>query len=327
MRRNGKWGTASAGIIGAILILDGRTALLGAQEGITLCIRSVIPSLFPFLVLSAYLTGALYSQQIPFLCTLGGLLHIPTGTEGILIPAFLGGYPLGAQAIGQAFQENRISDSSACRLLCFCNNVGPAFLFGMLSGLLGSVSYSWLCWGVQMACAFTAASLLKYDSEYAPGTPPASAVSLTDAVRKAMLAMGQICSWVILFRVVIAFCDRWFLWVLPEYVRILFCGLLELTNGCCMLPQIESPLLRFVMANCMLSFGGICVAMQTASVAAGLPIKSYLLWKCIQSVLAAVYALIVFAKPILLIPILGIVYCISRKQQENNGSIPAIPVV
>ena len=40
------------------LILDGRTALQGASEGLALCMQAVIPSLCPFLFLSAILTSA-----------------------------------------------------------------------------------------------------------------------------------------------------------------------------------------------------------------------------------------------------------------------------
>ena len=37
------------------LILDGRTAIEGARQGIGLCLRTVIPSLFPFFVLSIHM--------------------------------------------------------------------------------------------------------------------------------------------------------------------------------------------------------------------------------------------------------------------------------
>ena len=45
---------SSAGML--VLILDGKAALLGAQAGVELCLNTVIPSLFPFFVLSVLLT-------------------------------------------------------------------------------------------------------------------------------------------------------------------------------------------------------------------------------------------------------------------------------
>ena len=53
---------SASGIL--LLILDGKTAISGASEGLQLCIRSVIPSLFPFFVLSNLLTGTLLGQDI-----------------------------------------------------------------------------------------------------------------------------------------------------------------------------------------------------------------------------------------------------------------------
>ena len=75
------------------LILDGRTAIDGARQGIELCLRTVIPSLFPFFVLSILLTSSLLGGSLAVLRPLGRLFGMPDGAESLLIPAFLGGYP------------------------------------------------------------------------------------------------------------------------------------------------------------------------------------------------------------------------------------------
>ena len=62
-----------------LLILDGRTALLGAQAGIALCLKTIVPALFPFFVLSILLTNALTDINLPLLSFLCGLLRIPKG--------------------------------------------------------------------------------------------------------------------------------------------------------------------------------------------------------------------------------------------------------
>ena len=78
------------------LILDGRTAIDGARQGIELCLRTVIPSLFPFFVLSILLTSSLLGSSLAVLRPLGRLFGMPDGAESLLIPAFLGGYPVAA---------------------------------------------------------------------------------------------------------------------------------------------------------------------------------------------------------------------------------------
>ena len=38
-----------------ILIIDAQTALKGAKEGVTLCLYTIIPSLFPFLFFTRFI--------------------------------------------------------------------------------------------------------------------------------------------------------------------------------------------------------------------------------------------------------------------------------
>ena len=61
-----KFGTmVLAGFGMLVLILDGKTALLGMRDGLEICLWTVIPALFPFLFLSAILTDSLYGKKIP----------------------------------------------------------------------------------------------------------------------------------------------------------------------------------------------------------------------------------------------------------------------
>ena len=98
----------------------------------------------------------------------------------------------------------------------------------------------------------------------------------------AVRTMGVICGWVILFRVLIAFLNRWFLWFLPESARIALIGILELSNGCCELPKIPDIRVRFILCSGILAAGGLCVTAQTASVTKGLSLRYYFFGKIIQ---------------------------------------------
>ena len=74
----------AAGIGMLILILDSKTALEGARAGLDLCIRTVIPSLFPFFVLSMVFTGALMGTSLRWLRPVGALCGMPGGAEPLL---------------------------------------------------------------------------------------------------------------------------------------------------------------------------------------------------------------------------------------------------
>ena len=111
----------AAAIAMAVLILDSKTAFRGAEQGINLCIRTVIPALFPFIFLSTILTTSA-AGNYGILCFPAKLFRIPENASSILIPAFLGGYPVGAQSVYQAHRNGAVSRQVAERLLAFCSN-------------------------------------------------------------------------------------------------------------------------------------------------------------------------------------------------------------
>ncbi len=276
------------------LIFDAGTAVSGATEGIELCLRSVIPSLFPFVVISILLTGLLQFFNMPWLRPLGRWLHLPKNSEKLLLIGLLGGYPVGAQCIRHAFDSSALSKQDAQRMLCFCNNAGPAFIFGIGAHLFGSSWICWLAWIIHMLSALLVGA-------FTPACEPADnasirlqSVSLTDAVQRAIRVMGIICSWVVLFRIILAFLVRWVFWLLPIQVRILLSGFLELTNGCAQLAQIESMGVRFVFFVTMLGLGGLCVGLQTQAVlgGSGLSLRPYFLGKTAQSALSGILSMV-----------------------------------
>ena len=78
--------------------------------------------------------------------------------------------------------------------------------------------------------------------------------------------------------------------LLSERGQVILTGLLELANGCCELEKIANDGLRFMAAAVMLSFGGLCVAMQTLSVTEKLGLGSYLPGKLLQTLISLMLA-------------------------------------
>ena len=75
------------------MILDSRTTLQGASQGVELCLTAVIPSLLPFLCLSMALTQRLFSKRLPLFGVIGRLFGIPKGAGDPSAPRFAGGLP------------------------------------------------------------------------------------------------------------------------------------------------------------------------------------------------------------------------------------------
>ena len=105
--KHGKQWTGIAAVLGmTVLILDSKTAIMGASQGIRLCIGTVVPAIFPFLLLSNQIISAFSGDKIlqPF----ARLFHFPPEAAPILIPGFLGGYPVGAQCIAKEYSADGI---------------------------------------------------------------------------------------------------------------------------------------------------------------------------------------------------------------------------
>lgn len=335
MKRIWKGVVAAFGLL--LLILDAKTGIQGAKDGLELCIRSVVPSLFPFFVLSILLTEALTGAQIPALYPLGKLLRMPKGSEAIFLIGILGGYPVGAQAATQAYKAGQLTRNEAQRLLGFCSNAGPSFLFGIVACKFASAGSVWALWAIHILSAILTGILLPGGSESLGRIENTSSISVTDALQKAIRIMASVCGWVILFRVMIAFLTRWVLWLLPQWLQVAVSGALELANGCCTLDSVMNEGLRFILCSAILAFGGLCVAMQTASVTGELGMGLYFPGKLLQSSISVLLSLIIqhflfssdervdLPMPLLVIcvVIMTVLSLILRKKQKNS-SIPAL---
>ena len=303
-----------------ILIIDGKTALEGACQGLELCYRTVIPSLFPFIFLSVLLTSALAGAEHRPLRLLGRMFRVPAGCESILLFAFLGGYPAGAYSVKAAYDAGSLSRENAERMLPYCNNAGPAFIFGMAASLFPHKWMGWALWAIQI-CSIYAVSLTAPVVEQKSHVYTGKSYSVTDIMRSALGIMGQICGWVVLFGVILCFLNKWVLWLFPGAVRALITGLLELSNGCWSLRQIEGLPLRFILCSAMLAFGGICVSMQTASAASGLSLGPYFRGKVIQTLVSILLSAAVVFRVWWILPVVMTYFLINSYKSKNNCSI------
>ena len=74
-----------------LLILDTKTAKSSTYEGIELCLRVIIPSLFPFFFITSYLNTALLGISVPGLNRIMKWVHFPSGGDSLLVLGLIGG--------------------------------------------------------------------------------------------------------------------------------------------------------------------------------------------------------------------------------------------
>lgn len=266
------------------LILDSRCAAQAAADALRQCAYTVIPSLFPMLVLTNVLLPAIVGLRLPMLSR---LCRIPQGSEGIFLLGLVGGFPVGAQCIAQTPMD----PSDARRMLGFCNNCGPAFVFGVIGSFFSDPMVPVILLLIQTFSALTIAMFWS-------GTPGSAVpahipkTTLPAGVQRATAAVTAICAWVILGNVVLSFGQRWLFPFLPRWATLMLTGAVELTNGCMQLSNIPWEGLRFVAAEGFMCFGGGCVLLQIRSMVepAGIRMTPCLAQKVWQAVIGAALA-------------------------------------
>ncbi|MDR1737180.1 MAG: sporulation protein [Oscillospiraceae bacterium] len=166
------------------LIFNPRETSSAAVAGISLCLNVIIPSLFPFFVISTLtielgLTRYLGALLRPIMRP---LFRLSGSCSTAVILGFLGGYPVGAQTAIALYERKQCTKDEAERLLAFCNNSGPAFILGAVgAGILGSSQAGWLLYLTHTAASLTIGIMFRFYKRRSKNPCPDSATVGRDA--------------------------------------------------------------------------------------------------------------------------------------------------
>lgn len=281
---------STAGIIALIilifLIFESNAVQDGIREGMELLIYSVIPALFPFILVTSVISSTITSRQIPGLKVLGKLCRIPHGAEPVFLLGLIAGYPIGAKTIADMYASGQLNRSAANRLIGFCNNAGPAFIFGVLSQLFTKTSTPFFLWGIHILSAVIVGMILPGRNTEGCQLPTIKLQTFSHNLEQSIRTMTVISAWILIWRAAISLCYKYLPDSLPASLRAIITGLCELTNGCLALQYIANESTRFIIAACLLACGGLCITMQTKSVINSMGMGMYIPGKLLQSAIS-----------------------------------------
>ena len=193
------------------------------------------------------------------------------------------------------------------RLLCFCDNTGPAFAAGALgAGVFHSAAWGLFLWGVHVLSALILAALYRskqHSAAPAPriAKPDSAADALTGSVTAACSALISIGGYVVFFSALLKVSEGFgfpgkaavalsgLIGADPAIIRALLTGMMELSAGTGAMASLSLQPASLALGAFLLSFGGICIHLQAAAVTAGTGIKltGRLRGKLLQGVLSA----------------------------------------
>lgn len=274
------------------ILFNADIAIAGARNGIELCIYTVIPALFPYCALSIWLRSMLSYNSIKILRPFEKYFNMPRGTGMLWILGLLGGYPIGAICVEQAYSAKGMSLRQSKYMRPICNNAGPSFIIGIAAFAFHNKTLPCYLLLIQALSSLMACLILSNATESSLISSRENPLCFTDALRQALLCMGNICATVIIFKVFLSIGDYYSGKFVRQEIWTILTGFIELTNGSVLLGNIAYEAKRFIMAAGMLSFGGLCVHMQTASVSSPGTYKCYLFCVLLKTIISILFAII-----------------------------------
>lgn len=289
----------------------------GAKDGLLLWFNTMIPSVFPFILITNILHrlggirlfARIFGKPVKklFGCSAGGAYAVIVG--------LLCGYPMGAKAVTDSLQTGDITIGEARYLLCFVNNPSPMFLINfVLAACLGKPSKIGLFFTIVYFSTWLNARLwyiLKYkklikDASHSPAdaariTSYASRTADTNFLMTSVELMQKMGVYMIIFAII---CRLIFklptdsLFFTTPLFKSILAGLAEQTTGLAALGSLTLPAayeaakIKIILAAIFTCFGGFAAAAQTYGIIRGhgLSLKTYICGKTAHSAIAGLTA-------------------------------------
>ncbi|MBO5883137.1 MAG: hypothetical protein J6Q78_01880 [Clostridia bacterium] len=271
------------GFILFLLLKNPAIATASVKKGLSLCVGSLLPSLFPFMIVSELsVKSGLASYPARLLEKPSRKILGMSGDAGCaFVVGTLCGFPIGARMGMSLYEQGKLTLSELTRLVCLSSNAGLAFTVITLGReRLGSTKIGILLYSAIVLSSIMVGVIAKWAfppsfSEKASyylkekkTTTPSIALLLTESVKSSSLAMLYVCGFVTFFSTVSGSLGAIFksYFSMPDAIISLIFGALELTGGLFSLDTALPHSVLLSLYGAILGFSGLSVHFQIISV-------------------------------------------------------------
>ena len=281
----------------ALLLLRHRTAAAaGVVSGIHTCLGTLIPSLFPFILLACLCTNSRAAQVLfrPLSPVMRHVFRLPACAA------------TGAKITANLYATGKLTREQAARLLCFCTAPGYAFAAAYTGGLLLrsdriGLNLFFACALAPLLLGLTLSRFAEKPEKSLKSTESAPG-GIVSAVQDGIKATVSLCGFVIVFSMLLAvlhdagifqylcgFLSRFGLTV-PLSGALLTMGL-EITAGVSQCVYWHLPVYFLAFG---LGFSGVCIQIFSFFHKTGLPLSKtrYVLARFLNGLLSAAFYLL-----------------------------------
>lgn len=268
-----------------LFLIRSSVAINYMKKGLQLCAGAVIPSLFPFMIISELLIHSGVGQRV------GRLLAKPTrflfgiseaGACAFVLGAICG-FPIGAKTLCSLYDRGEISDREFSRALTFCNNPGSAFVISAVGvSLLGSVELGVTLYGCVLLSAvivgvFERIIFGKIEDGRSKSGYGAVAFErkgaievFTSAIQSSAISMMTVCAYVVFFSSFVGCIESIIAQTnIPSVVTAMIFGFFEISSGMGAAVEVSSPLAAVLLCAAGAGWSGLSVHFQIITICSG----------------------------------------------------------
>jgi sporulation integral membrane protein YlbJ len=288
-----------------ILILNrSNVAIEYMKKGLNLCSKTVIPSLFPFMVISDLIvsSGVGIGACKPFARPMKAVFGVSEAGGCAFILGAVCGFPIGARTAVSMYDGGLIDKDELTHILTFCNNPGSAFIISAVGvSLFGNRKIGNLLYLCVILSAVTVGILgrLFFKTKRKKATvtlcspPQNSGIELfTSAIQNSAVSMLTVCAYVAFFSSLIG-CLGAILRDLgvSEVVCAAIFGFFELSSGVGIAAEAVSSTKAVIMCAAIAGWSGLSVHFQIMTICSGrgISFKPYFFAKVSQGILCALF--------------------------------------
>lgn len=249
-------------------------------EAMSLCFFRIIPSIFPFMVLSS------------FLLKTGLLNHIFSRNKflNIVIVSWLSGFLVGPKYLSELNSQNDFTDASV-----LLSNAGVGFVISYI----GFTLWSNPIFGVYLYVIQIVSSVLIYmlsnkeriAFRYEEKEKKAFFTEFCSSVQDSTQAMLGICGFTVFFSILKEILSNALNWNNGIFHAI-FSAFFEISSGAYSSISCKNPCVGAFLIGFTVGFGGLCMCMQTFSCAPYINKRKFLLKKLIQGLMCGLLSYI-----------------------------------
>ena len=302
-----------------LIVIQPSLCISSVYNGLSVWAKTVLPSLFPFVFLTKLLSNLNVLETITDKLSkvTKFLFKAPAISSYIFLMSIISGYPVGAKLISEFYQQGKITDRQANKLVTFCSTSGPLFIIGSVGTaiffdkkigyiLFFSHILSSIINGIVFRNKFVDKTEMQKNAKNECELSTILPNTMNDTILSCLVVGGYIAIFFLMielfnnfgfFNPIVDFLSNILssLGVTKNAIKSTIFGIIEISKGCIEIAKSGiSIIASTTIASFLISFGGLCTFFQATTFLSKckVDLKFYLFQKLTHAIISAMLSFV-----------------------------------